>query len=430
MSPVLHAGLFAAAGAPHHTYALHPLAPDALADGVSALLSTATGFNVTVPHKQAIIPFLDRLDASAARYGAVNTVHITDGGAVGYNTDGIGFLYALREAGVALTGRVGVLGCGGAARVFVCEAAAAGCEVVNIVRTASIGKAEALRDFVTTTVADVPYTVTDTAAGHFDLLINATPVGMFPHVDACPVSFDNITVSAVFDAVYNPQTTLFLQKAAAHGARAVGGLAMLVGQAAAAQTIWTGATFDDDTLRALTAAVRVTLTGRDHVILCGFMGSGKSTVGATLAKLTGLPLVDLDRYIEDTTGRSVSDIFAERGEAGFRAVERDALRAVTAGERCIIALGGGTVLDPDNRAVLRDVGRVFHLHVSLDETKRRLQHATDRPLINRPDRDAVIAALYAARAPIYKQAADVTIDGEQPPEQAAAKIMTYISAQR
>ena len=251
MSPFLHERLFAGGKQSGATYALCDLAPEQLADGVAKLRQTAVGMNVTIPHKQAVIPLLDRLDASAARYGAVNTVCFTEDGAIGYNTDGIGFRYALREAGVTLAGKVGVIGCGGAARVFLCEAAAAGCEIVNIVRATAIDKAEALRDFVKTTVAAVPYTIAWEAAGEFDLLINATPVGMYPKVDACPVDFAAVTAGAVFDAVYNPRETAFIKAARANGATAVGGMPMLVGQAAAAQTIWYGAQFDADTLHQL-----------------------------------------------------------------------------------------------------------------------------------------------------------------------------------
>ncbi len=251
MSPFLHQRLFDGGKLGGATYQLRDLAPEDLADGVLALRQTAVGMNVTIPHKQAVIPLLDRLDGSAARYGAVNTVAFTKDGAIGYNTDGIGFRYALGEAGVPLAGKVGVIGCGGAARVFLCEAAAEGCEIVNIVLPRSQTAAEQLRGFVLDTVADVPYEIAHETAGHFDLLINATPVGMYPKVDASPVDFEKVTAKAVFDAVYNPRETKFIRDALATGAKAVGGMPMLVGQAAAAQEIWYGAKFDADTLHQL-----------------------------------------------------------------------------------------------------------------------------------------------------------------------------------
>lgn len=252
MSPFLHGRLFAGGALDGATYQLCDLSPDQLAAGVAALRQTAVGMNVTIPHKQAVIPLLDRLDASAARYGAVNTVAFTENGAIGYNTDGAGFRYALADAGVTLAGKVGVIGCGGAARVFIGEAAAAGCTIVNIVLPEAMDAANDLRRFVQDTVANVPYEIVTEATGAFDLLINATPVGMYPKVDACPVNFANVTVKAVFDAVYNPRETQFMREAIATGAKAVGGMPMLVKQAAAAQEIWYGATFDADTLHQLT----------------------------------------------------------------------------------------------------------------------------------------------------------------------------------
>ena len=248
MSPFLHNRLFAGGKLDGSTYALHDIEPQELETTVRDLRACAVGCNVTIPYKQAVIPFLDRLDASAARYGAVNTVAFDEnGGAVGYNTDGAGFRYALKAADIPLAGKVAVIGCGGAARVFLCEAAAEGCSIVNAVLPDTVGIANELRTFVQTTVANVPYTVvtSDALEGDFDLIINATPVGMFPRVDACPVDFDRVRTAAVFDAIYNPRETAFIQTAKARGAKVAGGMAMLVKQAAAAQEIWYGAAFDD-----------------------------------------------------------------------------------------------------------------------------------------------------------------------------------------
>ena len=246
MSPFLHTCLFESGKRVGATYELCDTAPERLGETVAQLRQTARGCNVTIPHKQAVIPFLDRLDESAARYGAVNTVAFDEtGGAVGYNTDGIGFLFALKTADIPLAGKVAVVGCGGAARVFLCEAAAHGCSITNAVLPECIDAATQLSAFVRNTVADVPYTVTDALEGDFDLVVNATPVGMFPHVDGCPVDFTRVHAKAVFDAVYNPRETAFIRQAKEQGAKTAGGMAMLVKQAAAAQEIWYGASFDD-----------------------------------------------------------------------------------------------------------------------------------------------------------------------------------------
>lgn len=160
-----------------------------------------------------------------------------------------------------------------------------------------------------------------------------------------------------------------------------------------------------------------------NIVLCGFMGCGKTTVGKVLERLTGMENIDLDQYIEQKAGMRVSEIFAAHGEAGFRAMERDACAELAAKGGCILSLGGGTVLFEANCTALKQNGVIFLLDISLDEAKRRLQNVTDRPLLMRPDRDEAVTALYTARLPIYQKAADVIIDGEQSPQAVAEAII-------
>ena len=246
MSPFIHRQLFALLGE-EATYTMQDIAPERLAADLPNLLTQMRGINVTIPHKQAVIPLITRLEGRAAVYQSVNTIAVTPEGTVGYNTDAYGFLRALKEGGAPLMGRVALLGCGGVGRTFACEAALAGCRIVNAVREADFEAAAALKAFVQTLVPTVEYTITSLSAleGSFDLLINATPVGMYPHADASPVSAGVLSrTKAVFDAIYNPRETPLLQMAKAAGAAAIGGMSMLVWQAAQAQTIWFGKEFD------------------------------------------------------------------------------------------------------------------------------------------------------------------------------------------
>jgi shikimate dehydrogenase len=222
-------------------YSLCDFPPETLSLRLPALMAEAGGLNVTIPYKEAVIPFLDKLCGHAERYRAVNTIRICDEGRFGYNTDAKGFLCALRESHIPLKGRVALLGCGGAGRIMACEAALAGCSVVNAVRESSLEKAKSLAAFVKQLAPGVSYEITtlDRLQGDFDLLINATPVGMYPNSEAMPVSEAVLARSAaVFDAVYNPGETMLLRCAKANGARICGGMPMLVWQAAAAQQIW------------------------------------------------------------------------------------------------------------------------------------------------------------------------------------------------
>lgn len=253
MSPYIHRRLFAMEGI-EAVYDAQDIPPDRLRQELPALLRSASGVNVTIPHKQAVIPLLDGLRGRAALYRSVNTIAVTPDGAIGYNTDADGFLCALQAAGVALQGRVALLGCGGVGRTFACEAAMAGCTLVNAVREADLPAARALREDVIALSGCAPYEITglQTLEGGFDLLVNATPVGMFPHADASPVAAKALTDTvAVFDAVYNPGETQLLRQAAGIGAKAIGGMAMLVWQAAAAHTIWFGTQFDPAAVQSL-----------------------------------------------------------------------------------------------------------------------------------------------------------------------------------
>lgn len=244
-SPAIHRKLLAASGL-SGDYSLLDIPPETLGSALLGDVSRLDGFNVTIPHKTAILPLLDALAPSAEKYGAANTVKRENGRLVGYNTDGIGFLYALGAAGISLGGRVVVLGCGGAARVFLRESLDAGCAVTNVVRPCSLSRAKSLADGRYPVLIALP-------RAPFDLLINATPVGMFPHTDGSPADLAEAEVAAVFDAVYNPQKTVLLQKAARRGCKTVGGMAMLVAQAAASQTIWNGAAFSDAVIARIVA---------------------------------------------------------------------------------------------------------------------------------------------------------------------------------
>ena len=256
MSPFIHIRLFAAQGITAR-YTARDIAPDRLEAELPDLLETAGGLNVTIPYKQAVIPFLDGLRGRAELYRSVNTVAITDEGCFSYNTDAEGFLAALEGGGVALKGRVALLGCGGVGRTFACEAALAGCTIVNGVRESDLPQAAELEAYVRRLAPEVAYEITtlDRLQGDFDLLINATPVGMYPHADAMPVEKAVLDrTAAVFDAVYNPGVTALLACAAACGAKTVGGMPMLVWQAAIAHRIWYKAEFSAGDMAALVEA--------------------------------------------------------------------------------------------------------------------------------------------------------------------------------
>ena len=260
LSPFLHDRLFALSGLAGR-YTAIDLLPERLSVDLPTLLKRIAGCNVTIPHKQAVLPFCDRLEGKAARYQTVNCIAVRPDAVIGFNTDADGFLSALSGAGLRLQGVVAVIGAGGAGTVFACEAAAAGAEVLLVSRRRE--RADALRDRVLRTIPGAACRVLDRAEDFpaVDLLLNASPVGMFPNVDASPVPAALLSrVGGVFDAVYNPQETRLLREARAAGIPALGGMTMLVRQAALSHTIWYGASFSDEALDALAQTADAELT--------------------------------------------------------------------------------------------------------------------------------------------------------------------------
>ena len=242
MSPFIHKRLFELAHADGE-YAIFDVSPDELSVKIKTL-DELSGYNITIPNKQAIIPYLDRLDKKAALYGSVNTVR-NGSERVGFTTDPNGFLKALAYADISFSGNIAIIGCGGAARTFLYEAALAGCHITLAAR--DIGKAAVLAKEAVSKIpdADISTCLISDLNGEFDLLANATPVGMYPHVDHIPVSDKALAkCKNVFDAIYNPLETVLIQKAKANGSNAVGGMSMLVWQAVAAHEIWDGSTYD------------------------------------------------------------------------------------------------------------------------------------------------------------------------------------------
>lgn len=242
-SPYIHNSLFDAAGL-DAVYLPVAVPPERLGSVTDVFRSCFSGFNVTIPYKEKILPFLDDIDEAAQVCGAVNTVEIRNGRMIGHITDGLGMLRAIEEKGVEThQADVLILGGGGVARVAGYAFLSRGGRVTFAVRDAQ--KGNALAHALAQTQQDglrrlSVRPLADCAEAH-DILINCTPVGMYPHVDACPVSADAIArCRAVFDAVYNPRETRLLTLARQNGLPAIEGLGMLFYQAVEAQKFWFG----------------------------------------------------------------------------------------------------------------------------------------------------------------------------------------------
>jgi len=260
MSPFIHKRLFELSGK-NDDYELFEIAPENLEKGFSNAIERYDGLNVTIPHKTEIIPFLDGMHESAARYNAVNCIAREKGRLIGYNTDCIGFLRSVPKD--ALGKKFLISGCGGAGRMMALEAAAHGADITIAIKDFSAQQAEILINEINEKFPQVTVRTADldNIEGRFDLFANATPVGMYPHIEGCPVSEKVIeNCENIFDAVYNPNETVLVKTAKKLGKNAVGGMSMLVLQAVAAHEIWYGAKFTkqqtDDIIQDASEAVK------------------------------------------------------------------------------------------------------------------------------------------------------------------------------
>lgn len=243
LSPQIQNALFRSAGENAFYFTL-PFEPEIMAETVTVLRACFSGFNITIPYKELIIPYLDEYDETVSACGACNTVKVTPrGDLIGYNTDGLGFLRALREAFVVpdKDTRALVLGSGGATRSLAYALLREGAHVTIAARNMETG--EALIKALSTSVKGggerLELMDLYDIKGDYGLLCNTTPVGMYPSEPESPVPARIVSrCDAVFDAVYNPLTTRLLDIAAQEGKKCISGLAMLFYQAVEAQSVW------------------------------------------------------------------------------------------------------------------------------------------------------------------------------------------------
>lgn len=257
MSPPIHKRLFALSGNPAN-YLTWEVAPGQWGQNIP-MLKALSGFNVTIPHKTDLLQYMDRFDDTASRYGALNVVAVEAGAHVGYNTDCYGFRKTVEMLGADLGLPVCVLGAGGVGRMFAIESSLCGAPVTLAVRESGIPLAQQVqcdirRQNPHAQVRIVDIERLDAQSKAYDLLINATPAGMYPHTDGIAVNPAFLPrCTYVFDSVYNPTVTTLLRKAAEAGCKTCGGMAMLVWQAVRAHEIWDGAVYQTESILALIA---------------------------------------------------------------------------------------------------------------------------------------------------------------------------------
>lgn len=383
-----------------YEYELHELRPDELGDFLRK--REFCGINVTIPYKQAVMPYLDEISESAKRIGAVNTIVNRGGRLIGDNTDFPGMLALARHAGVDMKGKkVLILGTGGASKTAHALAEYMGCTSVS---------------YVSRSGKDGSISYDEAISSHADaqVIINATPAGMYPRQDGVPIAISAFPkLCGVLDAVYNPLRTNLILDARERGIAAEGGLYMLAAQAVYASAIFRDKPLDESLIDKAFLSVR---NAKRNIVLIGMPSCGKTTVGGILARLSGMELADTDEHIVKKIGMPISEFFAKYGEAEFRKIEKETVAELAAEGGRIIATGGGAVLDGDNVRALRRNGVI----VFLDRAVHNLVATDDRPLSSERSK---LEKLYAERYDVYRMAAELIIDANRTPEEEAREIL-------
>ena len=354
------------------------------------------GINVTIPYKTVVPEMCDRLTDAARAIGSVNTiVKLRGGSLLGDNTDAAGFEGMVWESRLRVVGRKClVLGSGGASLAvqYVLKKLRAG-EIVVISRKGEDNYDNLERH------ADA------------DIIINATPVGMYPDTGASPVDLRQFPrCQGVLDLIYNPARTALLRQAEELEIPHMGGLYMLAEQARCAAQIFTG-----QSIPAIRTgeAVRSLGSRMENRILIGMPGCGKSTVGRLLAQRLDRPFVDTDEALEQVLGCTCGDYILRYGEEAFRREESALLARLGRESGLVIATGGGCVTRGENYPHLHQNGAIFFLERLLSQLPR-----TGRPLSQRGS----LRDLYAVRLPLYRRFADGTVLNDGTPEECAANL--------
>lgn len=358
-----------------------------------------SGLNVTIPYKKAVLSYCQHLTPEARAIGAVNTVvRQKDGSYLGHNTDVFGFRTMLLDSGLHVSGKKAlVLGSGGASNTAVHVLKAAGAQVIVISRSGENNY--------------------DNLSLHADaaLIVNATPVGMYPNVGISPVDLDNFPqLEGVLDLIYNPARTKLLLDAESRGLVAVNGLKMLVAQAKESAEYFTQSAIDN---REIDRIYKLLKARMENIVLIGMPGSGKSTVGKLLARQLGKPFYDADTCLAEAAGKTIPEIFAQDGEDAFRALETQTLQSLGKTSGAVIATGGGCVTREENYPLLHQNGTIFWLERRLD-----VLPTDGRPLSQKQN----LSQMYEKRQPMYRRFADYTIDNNGLPESAAAEILKIL----
>ena len=352
------------------------------------------GLNVTIPYKKDAYALADSASEDAQAVGAANTlVKDANGFIAADNTDVYGFEYLVKSLKVNLSQKKAIVfGAFGGAGQAICYALKKdGAYVVGVSRNPHISSS----------YVDCAITY-DQIKLHYDadLLVNATPVGMFPHAGVSPLSKEELaafsSLQCVIDLIYNPLRSQLLLDAESLGILNANGLKMLVAQAARASSLFLGQDVSDSQIESISRELHAS---KENIVLIGMPGVGKTSTGEALAKLLNRPWIDTDFLIKQKAHCEAATYLQTYGEAAFRRLEHEVIQEISSMSGVVISCGGGVVVTPANYQLLRQNGKLVYLTRPLE----------DLAIAGRPLSQSVgIQELAAVRIPLYEAWADVT----------------------
>ncbi len=392
-SPEIHASFG------NKDYSLFEIPKEAVADFLQK--RQFCGINVTIPYKETVMPLCDVLDGIAVEIGAVNTVVNCGGKLFGTNTDFGGFIFMCNYRGIDFKDKnVLILGSGGTSKMVRVAARHLGAASVTVVSRSG----------------EVNYENVYGLCSNTNIVVNTTPLGMFPNVEEKPVELARFPLlTGVVDVIYNPLKTRLLQEAESLKVPHTDGLLMLVAQAAFADRYFRDQSHTGGKIIAAYNKMKKALT---NTVLIGMPGCGKSTLAKILSKKSGRAFFDVDAEVVSRAGKSIPEIFESEGENAFRDLESEVTKELCKKSGVIIACGGGTVLREENRAALKQNGSIVYIKRETDKLARG-----GRPL---SAADGALEKMYKERAPIYKALADIIIEPCDSVGAAAAAIFSKI----
>lgn len=415
MSPLIHNTLSDIVGLNNVYVPFHTRSENLESAVKGAYALNILGLNVTVPHKYEVMKYLSAIDEGGQAIGAVNTLVRTENGYKGYNTDMLGLLREVRSYGVELDGQdVIILGAGGAAKAvaYMCVSNGAG-HVYILNRT--VAKAQAIADHMNDFFGNQSMTAMSIQDYHKlpekkYIVFQSTSKGLYPHSDEVviedPAFYKLISVG--IDLIYKPFCTGFMSLCRQAGAKSYNGLKMLLYQGIIAYELWNDITVDEETADEIYR--KLLKKTRDNIVLTGFMGSGKTTVGKLLSERYGYTFIDTDQYIEEKCGCTIAELFSKKGESYFRQLETDTLKELNDSlTHAVLSTGGGLPLREENAAELATLGTVIYLQITPEEVISRLSGDNTRPLLSGDDPEQKVRDLLTYRTPLYECAADLTI---------------------